>query len=128
MAHGEQTNPIRVLLANIHGLNMQFLNRLIEQETDMIVTGAARNIIELLTLIDNEVDVLILGVTDLSHRPGICSHLLYEYPHLRILAMMNNGDIGTVYWLGLREQSLQNISSATVLRYIRDSYYINPMI
>ncbi len=125
MVHNEQIAPIRVMVANISGVSLQLVVQLIQQEQDMLLVGATQDLLELLTLLDDQVDVLILGVADLSAPPGICSHLLEQFPHLRVLALMTPADRGMAYWLGLHQQPLQTISSTTLLAHIRYVYTIN---
>src|SRR5688500_5374527 len=98
---------MRVLLVDLpRGLGSE-LQRSIACQADMLLVDAGEpqpgDRIGLLAAAD-DVDVLVLGAADAYPPPGVCSHLLGEYPDLKILVVAKTGDIAVAYWLGLRRR------------------------
>jgi hypothetical protein len=73
-----------------------------------------------------DVDVLVMSALQVYPLPGVCSHLLSEYPDLRILVLSPSGDAAMLYWRGLRRQELTPISQQTLLDGIRWAHALNP--
>lgn len=122
----EETTPIRVLVANLSGVLQQLVIELIQQQADMQLTGQVQGNLEMLEAAGENVDVLVHGAESPYPLPGICSHLLVEYPHLRIVVVGSSGEEATLYWLGLRRQHLPKVSGATLLNSIRHAHRLNP--
>lgn len=122
------TAPIRVLVSNISGVVMESaasLASLIEQQPDMVLLGQVDDRVELLLDMSskkaagNEPDVLVLIASSVDPPPGICSHLLSEFPDLRILVLSATQDEAMAYWLGLRRYRLPTGTPAALLTNIR---------
>jgi DNA-binding NarL/FixJ family response regulator len=125
---GEQGEPIRVLTGNVLGIRMQLLRRLLEQQSDMVLVGETRDRVELLVAAAAGVDIVILGSPQVRPPPGICTHLLSEYPDLRIVVLSESSDAAVVYWLGLRRHRLRAVSATTLTGAIRRAYALNPTL
>lgn len=125
---GEEAVPIRVLVANLSGVLQHLVKELIEQQTDMQLTGEVQGTIEVLEAAGENVDIVVHGAEHPYPLPGICSHLLSEYPNLRILVVAPSGEEAVLYWLGLRRQQLRKVSSANLLKSIRRAHRLNPAI
>ncbi len=89
------------------------------------MVGQVQGTINLLMAVGSGVDVLILGAPQAYPMPGVCSHLLSEYPDLRILVLASMGEAAILYWLGLRRQQLRPLSAAVLLSGIRHAYALN---
>ncbi|MCC6176239.1 MAG: hypothetical protein IT305_13110 [Chloroflexi bacterium] len=105
---------IRVMVVNpLDGL-LGTVEQFIAEQPDMVLVpymaGRASGWVELLQAMSADVDVLILGVERVRPPPGICSHLLSEFPGLKIVIVTPGGESGVLYWLGLRRQHLQRVS------------------
>ena len=122
----EQRVPMRVLLANLSGVVAQLVAQLIQQQPDMVLVGPVHGDMELLMAVGEGADVVVLGATHTDEPPGICSHLLCEFPFLRILLLKSSGDTATLYWLGLRNQRLKTVTDTSLLTTIRRAYTLNP--
>lgn len=122
----ETSGPIRIVLANLRGVWEELLAHVIEGEADMRLVGRVDGQVEIMAAAGNAVDVLILGAARACPAPGICSHLLSEYPDLKILVMVTAGDQATLYWRGLRRGSLHPTSAANVRASIRRAHALNP--
>jgi hypothetical protein len=73
------------------------------------------------------VDVAILGSETVAECPGICSHLLSEYPHLKIVLLSHSENAARAYWLGLRQQAVDADSMQALLRGVRSVNQIDAM-
>jgi DNA-binding NarL/FixJ family response regulator len=120
---------IRVLAANLPGILGEVVARLIQHEPDMVLVGHIKGSIEvMLEAKSREVDVLILGAAVLTPPPGLCSLLLTEFPHLKILVLSTNTTGATGYWLGVRHYRLPVVSADSVISSIRQLYAETPSL
>ena len=108
-------SPIRILLANLQGLFAQLVLRAIEDQPNMVLAGQVEGQMEILVAARAGVDVVILGAPQLKPIPGICSHLLNEFPHLKIMVLATHKDGAMGYWLGVRRCRIKMVSAATLL-------------
>jgi hypothetical protein len=118
--------PIRVLVANIRGVQFQLIEELIEQQPDMRIVRQVQGQIELLVAIGEGIDVLLLGALRVHPIPGICTHILSEFPELKILVLTSAGSMAMVYWRGLRRHQIRTVSMVTLPMSIRSAYQLNP--
>lgn len=117
----ENDAPTRVLVANLPGVVFDVLLPVIDDQADMVLVGKVQGRLETLLAVMDGVDVLVLGASQVSPAPGICSQLLGEFPHLRILVLSFSGDASRVYWRGVRGQRIAPVSGTTLLAAIRAS-------
>jgi DNA-binding NarL/FixJ family response regulator len=78
--------PIRVVLAGLPQPLRGELERDLTQNTDLTVTSVGDHLEVLLTVSEAQADVVILEMPD-GDLPGIVTHLVEEYPRLRILTV-----------------------------------------
>ena len=124
----DQQRQIRVLIAHMQGtLAPQIVQHILEQ-TDMLLVGQIQNPIDLLLAVDMGVDVLVMTSSDAIQLPGIGTHLLSEYPHLRIIVIESEQALAMMYWLGLRQRELGTVSPETLLDDIRHAFMLNPVM
>ena len=91
-------NRIRVLLATLPPLVSGLLTHLIQGQTDMEVVDAVSQPVQLLLAVkDTRAQVVIVPLPGSGEIPGICSHLLAEFPDLLILALSITGEAGFIY-------------------------------
>jgi len=82
---------IRVLLANRPRLMREVIRELINGQQDMEVVDEALDPVEVLVAArETKADAVILATKD-SEEPGLCSHLLVEFPNLTILGLASDG-------------------------------------
>ena len=125
---GPQAPAVRVLVSNLSGVVQQVVTELIRQQPDMELVGEATGHLDTLLATSARVDVLILGHAALRPAPGLCSHLLGEYPTLKILVVTKQGDGAMLYWLGLRRQPVRPLSSRRLIDSIRRAHRLNPTV
>jgi hypothetical protein len=107
-------NKIKVLVATMPSIAGGLLTHLIQSQSDMelvkpeqndmnsVEPGQSDRVLDeqmsktvKLLVGANQADVVILPQPDSGEIPGICSHLLAEYPDLRVVVLSITGD--TVY-------------------------------
>ena len=125
----EEPIQVRVLVADIAGSGLEWIVESIKMQEGMIPAGQVKDRVELLTGIATAVDegkaieALVLSAPHVSPPPGICSRLLAEFPHLKIMVaspanrkVAHAGPVvkeasrprravrgALVYWMGLRQ-------------------------
>ncbi len=124
----DQRRQIRVLIGHMQGaLAPQIVQHILEQ-SDMLLVGQIQSPIDLLLAVDAGVDVLVMTSSDVIKLPGIGTHLLSEYPHLRIIVIESEQSLAMMYWLGLRQRELSAVSAETLLDDIRYAFVLNPVV
>jgi DNA-binding NarL/FixJ family response regulator len=93
--------PIRVLLADLPQVVHNAVHYALSRQLDMIVTSVSNNMEILLAAGETQADVVVLVMKN-ARLPGIATHLLQEYPNLKILAVSANGR--NAFFCGLRPQ------------------------
>jgi DNA-binding NarL/FixJ family response regulator len=82
------TKRLKILFGIRSPEHREVLRKLIQSQKDMAVVGEVHDSVEiLLTVADTEAEVILLDLLDPNADPGICSHLLIEFPHLIIFAL-----------------------------------------
>jgi chemotaxis response regulator CheB len=119
---------IRVLVVNLSGVLSEFVGQLVKEQPDMALVGQIEGNVEALIAARSGVDVVILGAAQLDPPPGICSHLLNEIPHLKILVVSTSEAKATGYWLGIRRSQFQTVSAISLINDIRNLYGQTPTI
>ena len=119
-------SAIRVQLANLPEILAEYIAQLLQQQSDVKLLGRVQGNLKLLLTTGPETDVLVLGAEQVYPPPGICSHLLHEFPHLRIIVLA--GDQATVYWFGQLHRKIGPVPNADkLLTSIRQVYHLDLM-
>src|SRR4029453_1072191 len=85
---GAPVRPVRILFGTLPPSLEDDVMDLIRSQPGIEVVGAAAPPTELLLAAGSlDVDVVVVGAPPGSEPPGIASHLLDQYPHLRVLAV-----------------------------------------
>ena len=110
---------IRVLPARLPGMILDMLARVAVDQSDLEIIEEIGDGVELLVAVgQTHADVVVLGLRD-SELPGICSHLLSEYPDLKILGVTADGRRGFLYELRPQRIPLGEISPEKLCAAIR---------
>ena len=113
-------HPVRVLLANRPRALRTRLAGLFQLQSDIEVVGTVLDPIELLMAVeDTQADVVVMTLPDSREVPGICSHLLYEYPRLLILALSSTRTRACVYRQVITVEQLSYTSDEEILVAVR---------
>jgi hypothetical protein len=114
---------VRVALADLPATLQSTLEEEVARRADMCVVrveaGPVLERIDLLVAVAQGADVLVLGTRDAASPPGICDHLLSEFPALMLLLVSHDGDLAMVHWQGPRRYRVGRVSAAAVLRISR---------
>jgi hypothetical protein len=110
---------IRVLLATLPELLAQVIGQAIESQPDMLLSGYARSNWELLQMMDDDIDVVVIGAPVIYPPPGICGHLFAELPSIKILVVDPEGTSAVRYWLAVRHSKMSLATSHELLVNIR---------
>ncbi|MFV9504140.1 MAG: hypothetical protein AB4911_06200 [Oscillochloridaceae bacterium umkhey_bin13] len=113
--------PIRVLLADLPTSLSDELVTLIGYEPDLQLIGQVAGRLNLL-LAAAMADVVISASPVADHLPGIGTHLLSEYPSLKLLVLAEDGSGITVFWRGLRRRRLGSVAPSRLSGWIRQLY------
>lgn len=114
--------PVKVLLANEPRTWRTHLGELLRRHSDVEVVRADSDPIQLLIMVeDTQADVVVMTLPDSGTMPGICSHLLHEYPQLVILALTANRTRGHVYRQIIAAEQLADTSDEGIVMAIRQA-------
>jgi DNA-binding NarL/FixJ family response regulator len=113
---GSEHPVIRVALGDMPEVLLRMVAQAIHERGDMVLVGEGHDPISILHLMHDGVDVVILGSDTVSECPGICSHLLSEYPHLKIVLLSHRENAARAYWLGLRQRAVSATTMQALLR------------
>jgi DNA-binding NarL/FixJ family response regulator len=113
-------SSVKVLLANGPEALPIGLATLLQQQSDIEVVGTVLDPVELLVAVgDTQADVVVVTLPDSGEMPGICSHLLHEYPQLLILALSSARTRACVYRQAITVEPLADISDEGILTAVR---------
>jgi DNA-binding NarL/FixJ family response regulator len=113
-------SSVKVLLANGPEALPIGLATLLQQQSDIEVVGTVVDPVELLVAVgDTRADVVVVTLPDSGEMPGICSHLLHEYPQLLILALSSARTRACVYRQAITVEPLADISDEGILTAVR---------
>lgn len=109
---------IRILLANRPPVILEVMRGMVQRQEDMEVVGVIQDPIGLLVAVrEMEADAVILMLED-NEEPGLCSHLLAEYPNLTILGLAADGKTA---FLRLPRRKINLPSEASIVDALRDA-------
>ncbi len=114
------SHRVKVLMANRPQAARAFLEVLFQEQDDIQVVGVVLDPIELLISIEDvEADVVVITLPESGGIPGICSHLLYQYPALLILALSADCQELWIYRQVIESTPLDGGTSDNILAAIR---------
>lgn len=119
-------SPIRVLVANLPCLFAQMVVRTVTEQTDMVIIGEVQGNVNLLRSAGKGVDVVVLGAETLDPPPGVCTHLLAEYPTLKILVVVPHENRAVGMWLDIRQERYDRITNESLMANIRRLSTVTP--
>jgi len=115
---------IKVMLASRPKMISDVIRSIIERQPDMIMVGEVIDPIKLLfTIRETPVDVVIVTPLKVNGEPRICSHLLAEHPHLKIIVLMAECKAAFLYESDSRKKYIDEPSVDTIIDIIRESLH-----
>ena len=112
---------IRVLLADLPAILAHVIMRQCEQQDDIEVIANVMGPIDTLRAAA-EADVVVIGTSQIDPPPGICSHLLNEYPELKILVLADHEDVAMGYWLDIQRRRIESLTADNFVAGIRSLF------
>lgn len=114
--------PARVLLTIGQDARRLQLRRLLENQQDIIVVAEEFDPLRILVAVaETMADVVILDLPDGVTDPGICSHLLAEFPQLVVLALSLKQDELIVYKNKIVKERISSPADKEILSIIRQA-------
>ncbi len=111
---------VRVLLANSPRMLRESLQGLLDRQNDIEVATAPPDPIELLSAVDRtEADVVLVTLPESGADPGICSHLLAQYPELLVIAVSPVDGRAVVFKQVITREELRPVAEDDLLKAIR---------
>jgi DNA-binding NarL/FixJ family response regulator len=99
---------VRILLSGI-SKEWRHLLRELALEEGMEVVGEASEPFDLLLQAKHSgADVVVLSQLENGAEPGVCSHLLLEYPNRMVLLLPASPGAGTPCWIVLRREVMKS--------------------
>ena len=126
MATSIAVQPIRILLVNLSGVLGQIIANLVQSQPDMLVVGEINGHVEVLVAVLEGVDVVILGASQKFPLPSICSHLLREFPDLKIMIYTASENEAHGYWLDIRRCRVKVASGTSLIEGLRTLHLVEP--
>jgi hypothetical protein len=74
----------------------------------------------LLAIKAKEPEVVIITPVNSDQEPGICSYLLVEYPHLKIMALSAKNNTAYLYKAGSSRQRIDDVDEKLILSTMRE--------
>ena len=113
---------INVLLAIRPQAIRESLRRSIQSQQDMVVVGEVLEPVEILLATSRaQADVVVLDLPEDNVDPGICSHLLSEYPHILILALSPDREQAVIYRHRVSKKHVSAESNISIISAIREA-------
>ncbi|HEY0070568.1 MAG TPA: hypothetical protein VGE04_11430 [Chloroflexia bacterium] len=122
------SNSVRILLANLPEPLTQLISELVEKQQYMHIVGHVEGRLEVLVAASSGVDLVIMGAVSLHPPPGIASHLLNEFPQIKIVVMSTTDDTAIGYWLGVHRKRINRSSVDTLLDEIEALFKATPTL
>jgi AmiR/NasT family two-component response regulator len=113
---------VRVLVANRPRLMRELVLATIADKPDIEIVGEVVDDSNLTEVVEQvQPDVLIIAIDEQEKRLGQCGFLLGRYPHMRIIALAPEQNLGIFYWaiIDIRTKPLES-SESGILNAVRE--------
>lgn len=111
---------VRVLVGLRPRILDDLLKKVIERQPDMEVVGEFLDPVDLLLKVrELDANIVLLNLPDSDEDPGICSHLLEEYPSLWIIAVSPARDVAYLYRKVEAKETIPGASESEIIAAIR---------
>lgn len=98
-------SSVKILLGNISQEWKRILSQIVNEDEDLLVIRETPDPVEVLLKVkDLGPDAVILPQTPQGGEPGICSHLLLEYPNLLVVLIPVESGPNVLYRMILRKE------------------------
>jgi DNA-binding NarL/FixJ family response regulator len=112
---------IKVMLASRPQMLSDVIRNMIDRQPDMIMVGDVIDPIKLLFAVrEKPVDVVIVTPLKVNGEPKICSHLLMNYPSLKVFTLSAKGEAAYLYQSGAPRLRIDDPCGQSMLEAIRE--------
>jgi chemotaxis response regulator CheB len=85
---------------------------ILSQEVDMEVVGETTDLVDTLLMVGTaQAEVVVIDLPETGEDPGITSHLLEEYPKVKVVAVSHNGSRAVIYQKGIIRRLVGSLQS-----------------
>ncbi len=120
---GAWDGKIKVLMINVPYRIHDSLKELIQAQDSMQMVGEAFDPIDLLlTVNDTEADVVIMGHPQCDRVPGICTHLLAEYPDLLVFTLSTETYSAFLYQRKITQNEIPFATTENLINTIAEAF------
>jgi hypothetical protein len=114
---------VRILLGTIGAEWQRTLLDLAEADSDLEIIGTTASAMDLLLQVEErQADVVVLSQVAGKEEPGICSHLMLEYPDVVVLLLPGNPRRSALWQMVLREESWRDASKEILRTALKSSF------
>jgi chemotaxis response regulator CheB len=111
---------VRILLGMIGAEWQRLLTEAVQADRELEIVGVAENAMDILLQAEgHRVDVVVLAQLPGGEEPGICSHLLLEFPNVPVLLLPCEPRRGALCRMVLRKESWQEASQEILLAALK---------
>ena len=114
---------VKILMVDVPGSLHHLLQDVIQRQTNMLVVGEAFDPIDLLlTVNETDADVVIMGHPQAESMPGICTHLLTEFPILLILIVSTIDQRAFLYRRKITQEEVSYTIPEDLIARVNEAY------
>ncbi len=112
--------PIRILLACPHMTKASLWKTILSQDPEIEIIGEADDAVDaLLAAGSTQAAVVVIDLPPSGQEPGLYSHLLEEYPHVKVIAVSWDGSQAIKYERGIIRSQVQDTSPQSLKMMFR---------
>lgn len=116
----------KILMVNVPGDLRNLLQDVIQRQENMLLVGEAADPIDLLlTVNETDADVVIMGHPHADRMPGICTHLLAEFPILLILIVSTTDQRAFLYERKITQEEVSCTVPEDLIARVNEAYSAN---
>ncbi|HKR14758.1 MAG TPA: hypothetical protein VJT15_22015 [Pyrinomonadaceae bacterium] len=114
---------VKILMVDVPSSLRNLLQGVIERQDNMLVVGEAFDPIDLLvTVNETDADVVIMGHPEAESMPGICTHLLIEFPILLILIISTIDQRAFLYERKITQEEVSYTIPEDLIARVNEAY------
>jgi DNA-binding transcriptional LysR family regulator len=115
----DESSATRVVIGGLPELLLRMVVELLQQQPDMLITAVVHDPVELLVAAKEGPDVAVIGGTQRDSLPGIATHLLTQFPAMRVLVLTTQNDDVFAFWMGLHRKRFEVRSGKQLTGIVR---------
>lgn len=114
---------VKILMVDVPSNLRNLLQDVIQRQENMLVVGEAFDPIDLLlTVHETDADVVIMGHPQADRMPGICTHLLAEFPILLILIVSTIDQRAFLYERKITQEEVSYTIPEDLIARVNEAY------